>query len=253
MIISVLNNKGGVGKTAVTINLGFALAMKGYSVLLVDLDGQCNLTERLKIKSSNKIIDLLQGSAEISQSTVERYAYQNNHIIHDDSLVMDVVSGCHSVDSVLIKRGDIMGKFDFLRGKYDYILMDCPPKAVTFNTDSNVNNLVLHLSDHLIIPVNADASSVAGIGKVLNSVAKINSNIGLHILFNKCETNTVIFKKSYSAVKRILNGKVLDSFIRKNIDLSVSEMNGTTIFEYKSCLASRDFKKLADEIELKLK
>ena len=124
-VISVLNHKGGVGKTTTTINLGGALRQKGYKVLLIDLDGQANLTESLGF------------SAELPQTIYGAMKGEYDLPIYEHKDGLSVVPSCLELSAVETELINEAGRELILahlikgqKEKFDYILIDCPPLAV---------------------------------------------------------------------------------------------------------------------------
>ena len=140
-VISVLNHKGGVGKTTTTINLGGALRQKGYKVLLIDLDGQANLTESLGF------------SAELPQTIYGAMKGEYDLPIYEHKDGLSVVPSCLDLSAVETELINEAGRELILahlikgqKEKFDYILIDCPPSLSLLTLNA------LTASDRLIIP-----------------------------------------------------------------------------------------------------
>ncbi len=153
-VISVLNHKGGVGKTTTTINLGGALRQKGYKVLLIDLDGQANLTESLGF------------SAELPQTIYGAMKGEYDLPIYEHKDGLRVVPSCLDLSAVETELINEAGRELILahlikgqKEKFDYILIDCPPSLSLLTLNA------LTASDRLIIPVQAQFLAMRGMAE----------------------------------------------------------------------------------------
>jgi chromosome partitioning protein len=160
-VISVLNHKGGVGKTTTTINLGGALRQKGYKVLLIDLDGQANLTESLGF------------SAELPQTIYGAMKGEYDLPIYEHKDGLSVVPSCLDLSAVETELINEAGRELILahlikgqKEKFDYILIDCPPSLSLLTLNA------LTASDRLIIPVQAQFLAMRGMAKLMQVVHK---------------------------------------------------------------------------------
>lgn len=161
-VISILNHKGGVGKTTTTINLGGALQQKGYKVLLIDLDGQANQTESLGF--SPELPKTIYGAMKSKYSLP---IYQ-----HKDGLC--IVPSCLDLSAVETELINEAGRELILahlikeqKETFDYILIDCPPSLSLLTLNA------LTASDQLIIPVQAQFLAIRGMAKLMQVVHKV--------------------------------------------------------------------------------
>lgn len=165
-VISVLNHKGGVGKTTTTINLGGALRQKGYKVLLIDLDGQANLTESLGF------------SAELPQTIYGAMKGEYDLPIYEHKDGLSVVPSCLDLSAVETELINEAGRELILahlikgqKEKFDYILIDCPPSLSLLTLNA------LTASDRLIIPVQAQFLAMRGMAKLMQVVHKVQQRL----------------------------------------------------------------------------
>jgi len=173
-IIAIINDKGGVSKTTTTMNLGTALYLLGYKVLLVDSDKQCNLTITLD-KTSYKVgvetlYDWMKDDS-IAPPVYERYEG------------LDYIPSSVRIDELntwladkVYRENYLSMRLNALRDEYDYILIDCAPGC-----SSIINKNAIAAADGVIIPVRTDLYSVQGKDAVINIIEEINKMMGKHI------------------------------------------------------------------------
>ena len=176
-IIAVHNQKGGVGKTTTTTNVGFELARKGYKVLLADVDPQATLTSALGVTDSEEtVFSALQGAVDGKETRLPWIRLQEN---------ISLCPSCRKMADAEYLLQNEYGRENFLKelaartdGGYDFVLLDCPP-AVGLIT---VNALVA--ATDLIIPVQPEVASLYGLVSILDTVAVIQRKInrGLNLL-----------------------------------------------------------------------
>lgn len=176
-IIAVHNQKGGVGKTTTTTNVGFELARKGYKVLLADLDPQATLTSALGVTDPEEtVFSALQGAVDGKETRLPWIRLQEN---------ISLCPSCRKMADAEYLLQNEYGRENFLKelaaktdGGYDFVLLDCPP-AVGLIT---VNALVA--ATDLIIPVQPEVASLYGLVSILDTVAVIQRKInrGLNLL-----------------------------------------------------------------------
>jgi chromosome partitioning protein len=247
-IISVLNHKGGVGKTTSVVNLGAGLHRLGKNVLMVDLDPQANLTYHL---CNEPVID-------------EPSIYQA--ILGDIPLpVVELKPGFHLVKSSLDLSGveiDIQnepGREYILReliapfiDDYDYILIDCPPSLGLLTI------LALSASTHTIIPVEAGTFALVGMTKLFDIIHKVKQrlNKGLasyRILITKYDGRKTIQKEIAERIQQQYGDKVFRTLIRTNVTLEEATMQAQSVFESDAHSAgAEDYLKIANEILIAL-
>ena len=243
-IISVINNKGGTGKTTTTLNLGTALSKLGYKVLLIDFDSQSNLTTSLGInKVENHIGKLLL----------------NDLNSKDVLLPLDQVSLIPSTNYLLDYEYRINNEpgreyllkeaLDPIKPLFDYILVDCGPSLGTFA----INALVA--SDYYIVPMQAENFAFIGLDKIIQITDKVKKRMNQRIemagiLFVKFSSRT---KFSKAVLKSLLSNdrykhKVFETKIRTDISLMESTAFGQNIFSYAPrSRGAEDYLNLANE------
>ncbi|MBA7488181.1 MAG: ParA family protein [Prevotella sp.] len=242
-IISIINHKGGVGKTTTTANLGGALTQKGYRVLLVDLDGQANLTMSLGLNS-----DLNETIYSSMKSGKDFPVYKNKE-------GLEIVPSCldlSAIESELINEPGreliLKSLLANIRERYDYILIDCPPSLSLLSLNA------LTASDGIIIPMQAQYLAMRGMDKLVNIINKVKSRINpslsiYGILITMYDGRTNLNKSISEVVEETFHGKVFSSYIRNNISLAEAQANGKDIFHYDSkCNGAADYMNLCNEL-----
>lgn len=174
MIIAIINDKGGVSKTTTTMNLGTALWLLGYRVLLVDSDKQCNLTVTMDKSSYAPGVTTLYDwmlDDQMAPPVYERYPgldYIPSGVRIDDL-------NTWLADKVY-RENYLAMRLDMLRPEYDFILIDCAPGCTSI-----INKNAIAAADGVIIPVRADLYSVQGKDAVINIIEQINKMMGKRV------------------------------------------------------------------------
>jgi chromosome partitioning protein len=153
-VFSITNNKGGTGKTTTTLNLGAALAQKGFKVLLIDLDAQCNLSIAAGVKNNlHHIGELLVGESTFEE-TIIKGKYMD--LLPSSRLLLSFEYRLNvEPDSGYFLKEQLEGK------DYDYVLIDCPPSLGTFT----INALVA--SNYFIVPIQGENFAYVGLDEIL--------------------------------------------------------------------------------------
>ena len=247
-VISVLNHKGGVGKTTTTINLGGALRQKGYKVLLIDLDGQANLTESLGF------------SAELPQTIYGAMKGEYDLPIYEHKDGLRVVPSCLDLSAVETELINEAGRELILahlikgqKEKFDYILIDCPPSLSLPTLNA------LTASDRLIIPVQAQFLAMRGMAKLMQVVHKVqqrlNSDLSIAgVLITQYDGRKNLNKSVSELVQETFQGKVFSTHIRNAITLAEAPTQGQDIFHYAPKSAgAEDYEKVCNELLTEIK
>lgn len=245
-VISIITQKGGVGKTTATIHIGASLAEKGYKVLLIDFDTQKNLSLGCNIENFEYTVrDFIYGKT----NPVFHLKGRNNNLF--------ILAGSDVLNEKSLNRNSLKKAIKSIENQFDFILIDCPPKPI--NEELSFGEIAVIASDFVLSPILADKYSIAGIGSFFNSVLKLKkeglakANI-LGVFFNVVEENTRHFQNYYKLLKESDGGSfIINNYIRKDIDIKNSMDEGKTIFEVKPFgRAALDYERLTDEILLKV-
>lgn len=243
-IIAIANNKGGVGKSTTTANLGAALALKGQRVLVVDTDPQANLTAALldidEKPIEGSIYDAMSGSATLPI----------HHVLPNlDIVPADIALAAAEIDLVSRRAREFVLKklLSPVVGNYDFVLIDCAPSLglITLN--------VLSMADSVLIPLTGEALPMRGLAMLDNYISDVvaDLNPALHVggvvvtRFNNRKLNTVVL----STIAERYGDKVLKSRIRENISIAEAPLAHCSIFEYApDSNGAADYMALATEI-----
>lgn len=244
-VITVINNKGGTGKTTTVLNLGAALQRKKKRVLLVDLDSQGNLTSALGVESTETSIgEVLVDSAPLADAILK---VDKLFVVPSRADLLDFETRLANEPG---REFMLQEKLQNLAEKFDFVLIDCPPSLGTFS----INSLVA--ADHYIVPMQAENFAFIGLDRILQVTEKVrkrmNQNLALAgILFVKLNPRTKFCQavvKSISEDVRV-GKKMFDTYIRQDIALMESAAFHKTVFDYApNSHGSEDYAHLAKEI-----
>lgn len=245
-IITLVNQKGGTGKTTSAVNLGVYLAARGKRVLLVDMDPQANATSTLvKPGSVNTSIyhtlvggilpedvvtatglfslDILPASPDLAGATVELVKAKNREFrLHD-----------------VVSR---------IRQNYDFVLIDCPPSLGILTLNAIV------AADSVVIPVQCEYYALEGLGYILNTLDMVRENLGknVDVLGAVCtmyDKRNRLSRSVLKEVRRNFPGHVFDAVIPRNIALAEAPGHGKTIYQFNPSSRGADaYRQLADEV-----
>ncbi|BDD12572.1 hypothetical protein FUAX_50040 (plasmid) [Fulvitalea axinellae] len=242
-IISILNHKGGVGKTTTTANLGASLSRLGERVLLVDMDPQSNLSQHFSIESPERNVyhSLCEGESLPVWSIRER---------------LDVVpADLDLADAPLRLQRDVNGFFKLrecleeVRENYDYILIDCPPSLEILTANA------LIASNEAMVVVQAHYFAAKGLSSVFNLIDSLQQNLNRDldisgILLTQLDKRTVFTRGIAQMVGELYEKYAFDTVVRYNISLAESTSAGKDIFEYAPKSAgAEDYEALGKEVK----
>ena len=249
-IISVINPKGGAGKTVTGINIAYALKNKGKTVLLIDTDPRGAIASYLDLRNDNTIFEALKECYDsLGMVNKEKYINEKNGA---DIIISNIYF--NQIDEFFKREGDESGQEqlkifkDFFENfsEYDFIVID---------TEGTVNNTIrgiLNVTDYVFAPSKASFIDTNGLRDLLEmmEIAKMdNPKIKLYkIFFVQVKENTKVFKKAHMAMKKILKEKYSDIYVREDANISNSMEEHKDIFSFKkSSNAAIDYKNLVNE------
>ncbi len=244
-IIAIANQKGGVGKTTTTINLGAYLADGNKSVLIVDLDPQGNTTSGLGIAKDKLTGDLYDVLVE---KTPAAAIVQDTAIKGLSVLPASAVLAAAEVELVAHAKREFKLREAIRDLSYDYILIDCPPSLGILT----VNGLAA--AHDLIIPVQAEFYALEGLGQLVQTVQRVrkglNPELGLMgVLVTMHNGRTSLSVQVHGEIKRHFPDKVFDTVIPRNVRLAEAPSFGKSIMHYdKWSKGAKAYKDLAKEV-----
>lgn len=241
-IISLVNHKGGVGKTTSTLNLGKALSLLGKKVLIIDIDPQSNLSQSVGIdEPKQSIYDTLCEGAEL-------FIVQLSHNFYIAPANLSLATAEMKLHSEQV-TGFLKMKKELkkIKDHYDYILFDCPPSLGILTINALLS------STEFVIVAEPEYLSIAGLKTILDLVENIKEdlNVTLHfrgILFTQVG-RTIVNKGVIKAIKEEYENKLFESYIRENAKIAESSLYKQDIFSYdKNSAGALDYQKLAIEL-----
>ncbi len=246
-IISVVNQKGGVGKTTTAVNLSTALAAINKKVLLIDLDPQGNLSTGLGIKNEDRKInayDLIM---------VENISLKKASIKTKVPYLDIVPSGINlsGIEFELIddvsRNKKIYNKISIIESKYDFIIIDCPPSLGILT----INSLVA--SDLLLVPLQCEFYALEGLAQLLKTVEAVKSNLNPNlelegIVLTMYDSRNRLSEDVIYDARKHLGNKVFNTIIPRNVRLSEAPSHGLPAILYdRKCTGSEAYIELAKE------
>jgi chromosome partitioning protein len=242
IVISLMNHKGGVGKTTSTINIGAGLVELGKKVLLIDFDPQANLTISLGIpRQKVTIYESIRGEAELQPFTVKEN--------------MDVITSTLDLSGAELELINEAGRefilrelLEPLREEYDYILIDCPPSLGLLTLNA------LTSSDTVFIPLQTEFLAMQGLAKIKQVIDKVRFRLNskLHIggvIATMYDARKVLNRDVVETIQKYFGEKVFKTLIRDNVSLAEAPAQRQDIFEYsKNSFGAEDYLELCKEI-----
>ena len=235
-IISLVNQKGGVGKTTTSINLSASLAVLGKKVLLIDLDPQGNTATGVGINKGDidkSIYEVLIGECSITESIVVT-KYKNLSVIPATinlaGFNIELIEKSHS-DPGFAKANQLKEKLESVKDYYDYIIIDCPPSLELLTTNA------LAASDSVIIPVQCEFFALEGIMQLLNTIRytqkALNPNLYIEgVLLTMLNARAKLSVEVVEDVSKFFKEKVYNTIIPRIIKLAEAPSHGEPILAY---------------------
>ena len=229
-VISLANQKGGVGKTTTSVNLGADLATMGKKVLLIDADAQGNATSGVGIQKSDiqkDIYDILVNEEPISEAIIP-----SKHEGLDIVPATIQLSGADSeLTPKMARETRLLNALKSVSDQYDYVLVDCPPSLglITVNAFT--------ASDSILIPVQTEYYALEGLSQLLNTVQLVkkhfNPDLDVEgVLLTMYDSRTKLGQQVNDEVRKYFGDKVYDTIITRNVRLSEAPSYGLPIIDY---------------------
>ncbi|WP_315117055.1 AAA family ATPase [uncultured Clostridium sp.] len=246
-IISIFNQKGGVGKTTTNINLCSYLCMEGYKVLSIDIDPQGNTTSGLgfdKRKLENSVYDLLTSEKDIKDIIKASPVLENYHIVPSN---MNLAGAEVELIQDQERENILKRKLEQIKDEYDYVFIDCPPSLGILT----INALVA--SHTVLIPIQCEFYALEGVGQLINTIQLVKRSLNKDlevegVIMSMYDGRTNLSLEVVSEVKKYFKDKVYDTTIPRNIRLAEAPSFGLPIVLYDGkCKGAEAYENLAKE------
>jgi len=245
-IISIENQKGGVGKTTTSINIAAILSKKGKKVLLIDTDPQGNATSGVGVNKEQEfsVYDVLVGEVEI-EKTLQDTNVKNLKVCPSN---INLAGAEVELVSMMSREHRLKEGLEQIRDEYDYIIIDCPPSLglITLNAFT--------ASDSVLIPVQCEYYALEGLGQLLNTINLVRKHLNKNLqvegaVLTMYDIRTNLSNQVVKEVKKYFENKVYKTVIPRNVKLSEAPSYGMpiTIYDPKS-KGAKCYEKLVREI-----
>ena len=250
-IISIINQKGGVGKTTTVINLASALSQQGKKILVIDLDPQGNATTGLGLSNSEQsdqtIYGILNGTTSIS-NVIKKTGFKNLDLITSnvDLSGLEVETAGDS-DRAFILKTKLAAYLNDSGASYDYVLIDCPPSL------SLLTVMALVCSNSLLVPLQTEFFALEGLTQLMKTIERIKVNLNPElkiqgILLTMYDRRNKLSSQVEQEARDYFKEKVYQTVIPRNVRLSEAPSHGVPVLIYdKSCPGSRSYYSFTDE------
>ena len=250
-VISIINQKGGVGKTTTVINLAAGLSMKGKKILVIDLDPQGNATTGLGLSntasSDTTIYSVLNGNKKITevikQTSLEKLNLVTSNV---DLSGLEVETAGDSRRAFKLKD-ELTSILNDSRASYDYILIDCPPSL------SLLTIMALVASDALVVPLQTEFFALEGLTQLMKTIERIKNNLNPDlsirgILLTMYDRRNKLSGEVEKEARNYFKEKVYQSVVPRNVRLSEAPSHGVPVLIYdKACPGSKSYFSFTEE------
>ena len=233
-VISLVNQKGGVGKTTTSINLSASLALLNKKILLIDLDPQCNATTGIGLNKGSiekSVYNVLNKTATIEEAIIKT-KYKNLYVLPANINLAGIdIELEQENDSSVLKSQRLKEHIDKVKDDYDFIIIDCPPALGIITTNA------LTSSDSVIIPVQCEYFALEGITQLLKAImytqANLNPNLTIEgVLLTMLDARTNLGLEVVEEIRSYFKDKVYNTIIPRLIRLTEAPSHGKPIVAY---------------------
>ena len=245
-IISIANQKGGVGKTTTSVNLSSCLALAGKKVLLIDADPQGNATSGVGASKSNEksTYDIIINQEDV-KNVVQKCSVENLDVCASN---INLAGAEVQLVSQLSREHKLKEALDPVKDSYDYIIIDCPPSLglVTLNA--------LTASDTVLVPIQCEYYALEGLGQLMSTIDLVQKHLNKDldvegVVLTMFDARTNLSMQVIEEVKKYFRDKVYQSVIPRNVKLSEAPSYGLPISLYdKNSKGAKAYEELAAEV-----
>ncbi len=241
-VISVVNQKGGTGKTTTTINLGSAFASADKKVLLIDMDSQGNLGYSLGLHGDSTICDVFNGDIVLKDAIQNA---EGMDVISSDMRLVDIELSLIDLDE---RHKVLNSHLSKLAKEYDYVLIDCPPSLSILAVNA------LYASDKVVIPMLMEVLSLQGLDQIIQTIEKINGSYKkklqvLGVLPVMVDKRRKLSEEVKEYIQENYDLRIFESMIRNNVKASEAPSFGQSVITYSSSSnSSKDYQAFANEV-----
>lgn len=246
-VIAIANQKGGVGKTTTSVNLGACLADFGKKVLLVDTDAQGNATSGIGIRKSaiqNDVYDVIVNELPIRQA-IMKSEKENLDVV---PATIQLAGAEIELTAQMAREKKLYDALQEVKAEYDFIIIDCPPSLglLTINAFT--------ASDSILIPVQSEYYALEGLSQLMNTIHLVqkhfNPNLQIEgVLMTMLDARTNLGQQVVAEVKKFFKDKVYTTVIPRNVRLSEAPSHGLSIIDYDpKSRGAKEYQSLAKEV-----
>lgn len=246
-VIAIANQKGGVGKTTTSVNLGACLARAGQKVLLIDTDAQGNATSGIGVRKhniENDVYDVIVSELPIREAIMPTYI-DNLDVV---PAIIQLAGAEIELTAQMAREKKLYDAVQDVKEEYDFILIDCPPSLglLTINAFT--------ASDSILIPVQSEYYALEGLSQLMNTIQLVqkhfNPDLQIEgVLMTMLDARTNLGNQVVEEVKKFFKEKVYKTVIPRNVRLSEAPSHGMSIIDYDPrSRGAEEYEALAKEV-----
>lgn len=245
-IISLVNQKGGVGKTTTCVNLAAYVANAGKKTLLIDMDPQGNASSGLGVVKNSDlktIYNVLDGEIPV-RDAISQTVLKNLFII---PATVDLAGAEIELVQVNNREKVLKENLDIIKDEYDFIMIDCPPSLGLLTINA------LSASDTVLIPIQCEFYALEGLSQLMNTVKLVKKHLNPEleiegVVMTMKDNRSNLVQQVSEQIRKYFGKKVFETTIPRNIRLAEAPSHGIPVFLYDSkCSGANAYKEMADE------